>query len=104
MKNKVRFIPSAVKDLESIYRFIERERSARTAASMIRRIHKSAGSFATQPGAGASCDDLFETGRYFVVDPYVVYYRPFTDGIEIVQVIHGAQDIAQWFRLPKKGE
>ena len=29
---------------------------------------------------------------------YLIFYRPFTDGVEILRVIHGARDIERLFR------
>jgi toxin ParE1/3/4 len=35
--------------------------------------------------------------RSFPVKNYVIFYRPLEDGIEIVRVLHGAQDLPPLF-------
>jgi len=39
-----------------------------------------------------------ENIRHFTVRPYVIFYRPQDDGIELVRVLHSARDIAAVFR------
>ncbi len=38
-------------------------------------------------------DDL----RRFAVPPYVIFYRPIEDGVEILRVLHGSRDLATIF-------
>ncbi len=45
------------------------------------------------PGMGQNRDDLRVGLRCFVVSPYVVYYRPIEDTIEVLRILHGARDI-----------
>ena len=45
------------------------------------------------PGMGQNRDDLGPGLRCFVVSPYVVYYRPVEDTIEVLRILHGARDI-----------
>ena len=47
------------------------------------------------PGMGQSRDDLRPGLRCFVVSPYVVFYRPIEDTIEVLRVLHGARDISR---------
>ena len=35
--------------------------------------------------------------RSSLVKPYVLYYRPLDDGIEIIRVIHGSRDLSGLF-------
>jgi toxin ParE1/3/4 len=49
--------------------------------------------YAAHPEAGDSCPELPGNLRRFFVWSYVVYYKPLRDGIEIVRVLHGAQDL-----------
>jgi toxin ParE1/3/4 len=43
---------------------------------------------------GQSRDELRPGLRCFVVSPYVVFYRPIEDTIEVLRVLHGARDIS----------
>jgi toxin ParE1/3/4 len=45
------------------------------------------------PGMGQSRDELRPGLRCFVVSPYVVFYRPVEDTIEVLRILHGARDI-----------
>ena len=45
------------------------------------------------PGMGPSRDELRPGLRCFVVSPYVVFYRPVEDTIEVLRILHGARDI-----------
>ncbi len=47
------------------------------------------------PGMGQNRDDLQPGLRCFVVSPYVVFYRPEEDTIEVLRILHGARDIAR---------
>jgi len=46
------------------------------------------------PNIGQSRDDLRQGLRCFVVSPYVVFYRPIEDTIEVLRILHGARDIS----------
>ena len=46
---------------------------------------------------GQSRDELRPGLRCFVVSPYVVFYRPEQDTIEVLRVLHGARDIVSIF-------
>ena len=59
---------------------------------------------AENPGIGASCEideDQFRDFRFWPVKKYTDYlviYRPIPNGVEIVRVIHGAQDMGRVLR------
>ena len=48
---------------------------------------------AANPSAGRARDDLAPKIRSFPVGNYIVFYLPLSDGIEVVRVLHGRQDI-----------
>jgi toxin ParE1/3/4 len=101
MTTEVRYVPFAINDLEEIFEYIAFEsKSERIASGVIRRIQKTAENFSTQPHAGTRCDDLIPDGRRFVVGKYVVYYRPRSFGIEVLQIIHGSRDLSRHVRRP----
>ena len=47
---------------------------------------------AEHPLMGPSRPELGATIRSFAIARYVLYYRPVTDGIEVVRVLHNARD------------
>ena len=49
------------------------------------------------PHIGRSRDELQKGLRSFPVSDYLIFYRAIEDGIEIVRVLHGAQDIYSIF-------
>jgi len=48
---------------------------------------------AQTPLAGRSRDDLVSNLRSFPVGNYIIFYTPVSDGIEVVRVMNGRQDI-----------
>ena len=48
-------------------------------------------------------DSLDSDVRQFPVKAYnyVVYFRPVSDGIELVRVLHGSRDVPNVFHLPE---
>jgi len=53
---------------------------------------------ATQPLMGQSREDLGPSVRCFPVDSLVVICRPIEDGILVLLVVHGRQDVPEIFR------
>lgn len=53
---------------------------------------------ATQPNMGRARPELSPTIRSFVEGNYALFYRPISEGIELVRVLHGARDLEMIFR------
>jgi len=49
------------------------------------------------PYLGPARGDLRPGLRYFVVSPYLLFYRIVPDGVEIVRIVHGARDLGGLF-------
>jgi toxin ParE1/3/4 len=49
---------------------------------------------AANPLMGRSREELASTLRSFPVGRYIIFYRPIIDGVEVVRVLHSAQDIS----------
>ena len=93
------YLPAAVEDLSDIWGYLaEQSQSHEVADRMIDAIHETASVYATSPEVGSPRFELAARVRCFVVARYVVFYLPFEDGIEIIQVIHGSRDIPVHFR------
>lgn len=50
-----------------------------------------------QPYLGRARDELAPDIRSLAVAPYIIFYRPLADGVEIARVLHGARDVDALF-------
>ena len=46
---------------------------------------------------GRNRPDLAPELRSFPVDNYIIFYRPISEGIQVIRVLHGARDIPPLF-------
>lgn len=54
---------------------------------------------AAQPELGRKVEELARDLRFIPSGNYLVFYRPLSDGIEIVRLLHSARDVtAEFFR------
>jgi toxin ParE1/3/4 len=79
-------------DLDSIWNFIA-EDSVGAADRQVARIGEIFEMLIENPLAGRERPELQPRLRSFPVGSYVVFYIPLPDGIEIVRVMNGRQDI-----------
>ena len=79
-------------DLDSIWSFIAAD-SETAADRQIARIVEVFEMLMQNPRAGRERPELQKHLRSFPVGSYVVFYIPLPDGIEIVRVMNGRQDI-----------
>lgn len=87
--------PLARLDLEEIVAYV-RARNKAGAARVRHDLRQSFKMLRRHPQAGESCDHFGVGMRHFPVGNYVVFYRYVKD-VEIVRVIHGAQNWAVLF-------
>jgi toxin ParE1/3/4 len=92
MANRPYKSPQAEVDLFAIWNFIAAD-SVRAADTLIDRIDATFDMLADNPFAGRARGDLHKNLRSFPVGNYVIFYVPISDGIEVVRVMHGRQDI-----------
>lgn len=92
MANRFRRLPQADHDLDSIWSFIAAD-SVRAADKQIQRIGEMFEMLMRNPLAGRERRELRAGLRSFPVGNYVIFYVPLPDGIEVVRVMHGRQDI-----------
>jgi toxin ParE1/3/4 len=93
MPNKFRQLPQAERDLDSIWSFIAPD-NVRAADKLVERIGKVFEMLVNTPLAGRERPELGRGLRSFAVGNYVVFYTAGPDGVEIVRVLSGRQDIA----------
>ena len=92
MANRFRKLPQADHDLDSIWSFIASD-SVLAADKQIARIGEIFEMLVRNPLAGRERRELRADLRSFPVGSYVIFYVPLPDGVEIVRVMHGRQDV-----------
>lgn len=92
MANRFRKAPQADHDLDSIWDFIASD-SVRAADKQIARIGEIFEMLLENPLAGRERRELRADLRSFPAGNYVIFYVPLPDGVEIIRVMHGRQDI-----------
>jgi toxin ParE1/3/4 len=90
--NRFRKAPQADLDLDSIWDFIASD-SIRAADKQVARIGEIFEMLLENPLAGRERRELRAGLRSFPVGNFVIFYVPLPDGIEIIRVMHGRQDI-----------
>lgn len=86
--------PEAQEDLIEIWSYIA-QFSEEAADKIIDAIYHKADLLARSPYLGKERSELHPGLRSFVIEKYVLFYRPIDNGIEVVRVLHGARDIDQ---------
>src|SRR4051794_36072742 len=90
------FAPAAAADLTEVYEFVAADNYL-AAGALVDRLEHQIAALAAQPGMGRSRPELGPRLRSFAVGKYVIFYRPIEDGIEVIRVLHGMQDIDRIF-------
>jgi toxin ParE1/3/4 len=87
----------AEQDYRNIWHYIAADNSD-AADRLLRRIDTKLELYAANPRMGTARDNLAPGLRSFPVGNYLAFYRPVTDGIELVRVLHGARNLEELFR------
>ena len=86
--------PRARQDLIEIWRYIADDFGEPRADRYLRRLNDVISYLAQQPLMGRKRPEIREEGiRSFAAEAHVVFYMALEDGIEVVRVIHGSQDL-----------
>jgi len=93
-------MPEAQADLDDIWETIA-EHDVEAADRIIVAIEERFLRFADFPLLGRSSHHA-PGHRRFAVPPYVIFYRPIKDGVEILRVLHGSRDLGVIFQ-PDEG-
>jgi toxin ParE1/3/4 len=83
-------------DLYEIWDYIAHDNTA-AASKLLRTIGAKFEMLLKNPLMGQDRSELAPQMRSFSVGHYVIYYRPFSNGIEIIRVLHGARDVDSIF-------
>ena len=92
MANKFRKRRQADIDLDSIWSFIAAD-NVGAADKLIGRIGEAFEMLTANPLADRERVDLRRGLRSFAVRNYLIFYLPHSDGVEVLRVMHGRQDI-----------
>jgi toxin ParE1/3/4 len=87
---------AAKTDLKEIWKYIARD-SPERADAFLRQLGQKMESLAKNPLMGRERSELLPNLRSFPVGRYVIFYRPLSDGIDVVRVLSGAMDIERIF-------
>src|SRR5262245_34534328 len=91
--------PEARADLLEIGEYIfEQSHSAETAIRVLDSIDEKIQFLSRNSLAADARPDLAARLRSSPIGNFVIFYRPFDEGIEVVRVLHGARDIPPLFR------
>lgn len=93
------FTPQARDDLQQIYDYIAQSSPA-NALGLIERIEERCLLLADYPYIGIARTEFGASHRSFAVPGtrYIIVYRPIDDGVEIIHVRHGSQDLHRLFQ------
>jgi toxin ParE1/3/4 len=98
---KYRISLAARDDLKQISHYIAIEQQSPQGAYRLReRFFADFRRLARNPLIGQACPEFGEDLRIWPVSSYVVLYKPQKDGINIVQIAHGARDLPAIVRRP----
>jgi len=91
--NSFRLSPEAARDIEEIWEYIARD-SVRAARRVRLGLLAACRRLAQHPGLGHRREDLTDKPVLFwPVYSYLIIYNPTTKPLEIVRILHGAQDL-----------
>ena len=96
--NRCVFTPQAREDLQQIHDYIAGN-SPTNALRFVGRLEESCLRLADHPYMGIARPEFGPELRSFVVSGtrYVIIYRPIDDGVVIIHVRHGSQDLIRLF-------
>lgn len=85
----------ATADLQEIKDYIAQD-SVSASRKIIGELKKAIRGLAEMPGKGHNREDLTEQAVFFwPVNNYLIVYRPETNPLEVVRVIHGRRDLEE---------
>jgi toxin ParE1/3/4 len=84
--------PEAVADLDEILEYYA-DKSPAYAERLVAQIEKRCRLLAHSPMMGTPRERFGPGVRTSAVAPYVIYFRPDDDGVQILRIFHGARDI-----------
>jgi toxin ParE1/3/4 len=87
----IRRLPQAIRDVDDIWLYIARH-DPDAATRLVERIVSSVARLADYPESGPSRPEIGAGARSVTVGNYLVLYRVERNSVDIVRVVHAAQD------------
>lgn len=95
----VRVSRSAESDLREAAGYINQESTSDAAAGFVRKLLDTVALLSDHPLAGAKAHPAFGSRtRKFPSSGYLIYYRPFEGGVEVLRILHGTRRQQAAFR------
>lgn len=89
----------AKQDLEDIRAYLTEEAGARIARQVLQQIKNALDFLSRNPGAGHLREEITSAPlKFWSVYSYVIIYRPSSQPIGIVRIVHGSRDITRLLR------
>ncbi|MEA5600647.1 type II toxin-antitoxin system RelE/ParE family toxin [Nostoc sp. UHCC 0252] len=95
--SRFRISTQAAQDIENIWKYIA-PNNFKAANKLFDTLRESFPKLAKFPQMGRERSDLAPLLRTFPVKNYLIFYRLIDEGIEIVRILHGLQDIETIFQ------
>lgn len=90
------FSDAAVQDLESLCEYLAQS-EPKLASKLFDSIRQKCNLVAGFPAMGKSYAQLAPNLRGFIVDKYIIFYYPRTDGIDVACIVSGYRDLESLF-------
>lgn len=94
---RIRFSRRALQDIDQILDYVEANRPS-VAAEISEDLIRTCQNLSDSPMMGSSFDHWQRGLRAMTCRSYVVYFRPESNGITVVRILHGAQNAESLLR------
>ncbi|MEH1821103.1 MAG: type II toxin-antitoxin system RelE/ParE family toxin [Nostoc sp.] len=95
--SRFRISTQAARDIEDIWKYLA-PNNLKAADKLFDTLRESFPKLAKFPQMVRLRDELAPFVRSFPVKNYLIFYRPIDEGIEIVRILHGSQNIETIFQ------
>ncbi|MDZ8236333.1 MAG: type II toxin-antitoxin system RelE/ParE family toxin [Nostoc sp. ChiQUE01a] len=95
--SRFRISSQAAQDIENIWKYLA-QNNLKAADRLFDTLRESFPKLAKFPQMGKQRPELGAFLRSFPVKNYFIFYRPIDEGIEIVRILHGSQDVETIFQ------
>ncbi|MBD0266461.1 MAG: type II toxin-antitoxin system RelE/ParE family toxin [Tolypothrix sp. Co-bin9] len=96
--SRFRISTQAAQDIKNIWKYVA-PNNLKAANKLFDTLRESFAKLAKFPQLGRERSELAPFLRSFPVKSYLIFYRPIDEGIEIVRILHGSQDIKTIFQV-----
>jgi toxin ParE1/3/4 len=93
--------PEARQDIAGIWRYSAKRWDASQANRYLSSINAALEEIAKSPSMGRRCDDLRAGYRRHRVSSHIICFRPISDGIEVIRILHQSMDFRRHLREEK---